>query len=862
MERPSREGPPPDSGTENPDFHEVWKERKDLKHELLSRTDKSWVKTRQAVDEEQAISEPDVTIEAILTGHIADLPAAGMQGTPEGGQTANITSRLAKLDQTAAGFNKDDEVARQHVQESFAAEKPERDSERAYKNVEGEMTRLTAFEEHLAKQEFALARSRKGRMTAVDQKTFATIARQREAIAARRERLASNAETAPYSRMAELTRYQEGLRTERFADTPSRRVYEEWVRRQWEAGKAVMLEGATGTGKTELLVHMAKALYGEQPEVLRCTPRTGPAEIFGKILLREGEQGGTVTYFQHGRYTNAITRGVPLVMDEFNQLETPIRFGLKELYNRGPGSTVTIQENSGHDYPVKPGFAFAATSNLKSGRHKERFELDAAESRVFAMKEVAYLPKEELYDVCLAVLMDASGGVPVTRNEALTTLKYLCDAADESQKAYEGKEMTNTYGMGGARGGKPMVEKAVLDPGQALQLLEGFAVSRAQGLSLQEHLNRGLLDFVRKGDYPEKDRELLVRMLVSKGFLHDVPTGEFGLTGLLGGPRHETDLLADLRGRVAPDVAERGIAQLNRRQVAELDPYGVRRLAHEEQAEDFLHTVGSSSEAIREQGGETTFERAEMFMGSDLLGPDAVRETFGIDVEVVPAIPFSEDELARAKALGQMLVLRVDRAADSTPLTMQKMEALLSTSLQSTNKGKVLHSTDWYKNENFFITETPTAGWALVSKDVIPNSTSKNYHQQTEVLAEYVRTKVFRGEPIPTEYEAALTEWDTEKDEIAALVDTNWQEAAKRLEALQITQLTRQSPADVLYDGLMRLQARSERLLESTYTWTKRRTAGGRLVCVGFADAGGALVGHWNPDNANDALGVSFSRSH
>ncbi len=264
----------------------------------------------------------------------------------------------------------------------------------------------------------------------------------------------------------------------------------------------------------------------------------------------------------------------------------------------------------------------------------------------------------------------------------------------------------------------------------------------------------------------------------------------------------------------------------------------------------------------REQSGETTLERAEALMGRDFLGPDAVREIFGIDVEVIPTIPFSEKELERAKELGQMLVLRVDKAADGQPLTMQKMEALLRDTVQRAGKGKVLYNTDRYKNEHFFTTETPTVGWSLVSKDVLPDSTSKNYVEQTDVLADYLRNKVFRGETVPSEYEAALEEWDVEKADITALVGTNWQEAAQRLEKLQITQLTRQSPADVLYDGLMRLQARSERLLESKYTWTKRRTSRGYLVRAGGAAALGADVSDWRPGDAYDLIGVSFSRSH
>lgn len=41
----------------------------------------------------------------------------------------------------------------------------------------------------------------------------------------------------------------------------------------------------------------------------------------------------------------------------------------------------------------------------------------------------------------------------------------------------------------------------------------------------------------------------------------------------------------------------------------------------------------------------------------------------------------------------------------------------------------------------------------------------------------------------------------------------------------------------------------------------ERRSADGNLVNVGNFDANGANVNNWKPDNVNDNLGVSFSRS-
>jgi len=81
------------------------------------------------------------------------------------------------------------------------------------------------------------------------------------------------------------------------------------------------------------------------------------------------------------------------------------------------------------------------------------------------------------------------------------------------------------------------------------------------------------------------------------------------------------------------------------------------------------------------------------------------------------------------------------------------------------------------------------------------------------------------------------------------------------LEALNLTELCRQSPVEALYDITAYFQTTGERLLPNRYTWTKRRGSGGRLVGVGGFDSGGVGVDSPTPDDSNDFLGVSFSRS-
>jgi hypothetical protein len=268
---------------------------------------------------------------------------------------------------------------------------------------------------------------------------------------------------------------------------------------------------------------------------------------------------------------------------------------------------------------------------------------------------------------------------------------------------------------------------------------------------------------------------------------------------------------------------------------------------------------------VREQ-----MERAKEIMGSDFFAEQEIEKAFGIKVEAdkIPEIPFTKEDLERAKELNQFLVLRVDKAPDGKPLTIAKMNELLKGKVK--DGAKALYADDgsgkikddaWYKNEDFANKEAPKLSWALASKEVISNSPNKNYLDQTVEIANYLKNEVFKGKEIPAEFQSAISEFEKAKGEIATILKDDWKKAAEKLEKLAITKLTRQTPVEALYDLLIYFQNKDEKLLSGMYNWTSRRDSDGGLVPVGSFDSGGVSVARGAPDASNDGLGVSFSRS-
>jgi hypothetical protein len=259
-------------------------------------------------------------------------------------------------------------------------------------------------------------------------------------------------------------------------------------------------------------------------------------------------------------------------------------------------------------------------------------------------------------------------------------------------------------------------------------------------------------------------------------------------------------------------------------------------------------------------------EKAKEIMGLEFFGPDQVEKAFGfkIDRTSLPKMRFTPQELTKAKANNQYLMLYVPKKADGTPITAKMLVNALQKKFDSDGKGKIqvdYNYADWYKNEKFYATETPRPAWRLITKDIIPGSSRHNYLQQTEDIVKYLRGTVFNGASLPPDYKKAVDEFEKQKKGIKKNISDNWQnEAASKLAGLKLTQMTRQTFVEERYGWLVYFQNRNERLFKYNCNWTSSQASDGNLVYIGLAGAGGANVLHWGPANYSGLVGAVVSR--
>src|SRR5262245_27515914 len=140
-------------------------------------------------------------------------------------------------------------------------------------------------------------------------------------------------------------------------------------------------------------------------------------------------------------------------------------------------------------------------------------------------------------------------------------------------------------------------------------------------------------------------------------------------------------------------------------------------------------------------------DAATTALGGAVLGPAEISAALGFDPlsvltsderAAVERVPFSADELARARADGEFLVLRVPRDATG-PLDMLRLAERLSGGLDPrVHKGVgYMLRDEWTIDAQPFATaETCAAGWRLVRREPLPATLNRLYRDQDAILAE------------------------------------------------------------------------------------------------------------------------------
>jgi hypothetical protein len=221
-------------------------------------------------------------------------------------------------------------------------------------------------------------------------------------------------------------------------------------------------------------------------------------------------------------------------------------------------------------------------------------------------------------------------------------------------------------------------------------------------------------------------------------------------------------------------------------------------------------------------------EEARRLFGHDCFGPEAFAVFLGVDDLFGPAlaseqireslrVPFSSDELKRAKSLEMILVYRLSHDKYGNGLTIRYLrEACMRRKVFGQGRER-----PWYASERFARDEVPNPGWSLVRKKEIPGSLDRIWKDQSEILRQW------------TEENGIQPEMIRRRTAVEAVYD-----------ALLYYGQNRQAEVQLVYDWTATRSSDDSPVFVACYEsriWIDALSAAAREPCIGVYPA---LLGH------------------
>ena len=163
----------------------------------------------------------------------------------------------------------------------------------------------------------------------------------------------------------------------------------------WEQGLNAWCSGATGTGKSTLVLQ-ACAHMGYMCRRVNMDADMARYDLIGKVDVRTVEGGGSETYFSDGIIPQAMVLPCVLLLDEADAIRGDINYAMQSMLE---GNPMMLTEDGGRLVHPNPHFRIVATANTvgsgdASGMYSAGVKVQSRASinRYSVFIEVGYMP--------------------------------------------------------------------------------------------------------------------------------------------------------------------------------------------------------------------------------------------------------------------------------------------------------------------------------------------------------------------------------------------------------------------------------------------------------------------------------------
>ena len=260
-----------------------------------------------------------------------------------------------------------------------------------------------------------------------------------------------------------------------------------------------------------------------------------------------------------------------------------------------------------------------------------------------------------------------------------------------------------------------------------------------------------------------------------------------------------------------------------------------------------------------------SINEARETLGEEMvLGPEEIFNAFGFEVKEseIPPIPYSREELEKAKELGEQLILRVSHDGEGKPMTLKRIHEIVDDRRDWDIDGSGLFYTYKGKNEDYYKNDPLKTEWKLVGGSYIPDVTSlknkkvdytkgahdRSYIEQTKLLREYLKAvglltkeeeQECSDETLKKLSEQMGIDWDTCKVTNSVKNNANWKNVGYQLAMLQINLNHRRSATEIVFDWVLRfMKYKNSGFLKAYADWSRSFSEGEIVVVACKTDKG------------------------
>ena len=240
----------------------------------------------------------------------------------------------------------------------------------------------------------------------------------------------------------------------------------------------------------------------------------------------------------------------------------------------------------------------------------------------------------------------------------------------------------------------------------------------------------------------------------------------------------------------------------------------------------------------------------------------------------IPPIPYTEEELKKAKDFGASLILRIGEDGSGTPMTIEHMAELTAPWIEEKGLDRLFEPSGYIEGDEVYTSDTPKLEWKLVG-DSFPTHSEEQEHLryflQTQELRRYLDSLGVISEDVVEESSddelailaiSAGIDWSSGKIRDEDQLKKQERAVLDKLSSFAINARHRRSAVEIVYDWVVQLRKNDKSVVMGESVEDSRSFSQNfpeKYITVGDITTGGIFMYPAGMEKENDVFGKNVT---